>query len=242
MIRAGRIAAAVLFVVAGVFGLYEVVDAPQSGFFGPVLTQGTGRRLVAITFDDGPNPQRTPALLGLLEAERVHATFFVVGRAARAHPDLMRRMVRDGDEIENHTQTHAHLNWLTRGQIRRQIVSTDEAIAAVTHRPTAFVRPPFGARNAATFAVARTLGKRVVLWSAMLPDARLSGPHDRAIARWLSGAGRSPIIVLHDGDQGRDGTGGRTAEARDDTRAVIRYFRTRGYRFVTVADLAGAAV
>ena len=177
-------------------------------------------------------------MLDLLERERVPATFFVVGRAVAAHPDLVQRMARDGDEVENHSQTHAHLNWLMPNGIREQIAHTDDAIVAVTHRATSFVRPPFGARNAATFAVARALGKRIVLWSAMLPDAPLTGPHDEAIARWLDGAGRAPIVVLHDGDQGRDGSGGRTAEARDDTPAVIAYYRSRGYRFVTVAEMA----
>ena len=237
MTRVARIAVALSLVVAGFFALYEFVDAPQSGWFGPALVRGHGR-VVALTFDDGPNPARTPALLDLLERERVPATFFVVGRAVAAHPDLVRRMLHDGDELGNHTQLHAHLNVLPPAAIRREILAADAAIVAAGGRAPAWLRPPFGARNAATFEVARALGKRVVLWSAMPPDAEFpDAGRAAAIERWLEGAGDGPIVVLHDGDRGRDGSGGRSAEARDDTLAVIRSFRARGYRFVTMSQL-----
>ncbi len=238
--RALRALAALLLVAAGGFALYESVEAPASGVFGPVLLHGAGRR-VALTFDDGPNPAYTPAVLATLRAHRVRATFFCVGRAVRAHPELVRAIVADGDEVENHTLTHAHLNALfTRAALVREIGGGSDALERVTGRRPRFTRPPYGARDFAALATIRALGMRPVLWSAMLGDYRT--PPDRAtllralVAQVQDGA----IIVLHDGDLGRDDDGGRTYEAAL-AGPLIDALRARGYAFVTVAELTDQA-
>ncbi len=233
--RALRLFGAAALLAAGFFVLYEIVESPRSGAFEPVIVQGSGHR-VALTFDDGPTRGVTDRLLDVLERESVPATFFVVGRAARREPALLRRMAADGDEIEDHSETHAHLNVLAPRALDAQIAGADAAIVAATGRHARFLRPPFGARNAAVILAARRRGMRVVLWSAMLDETAPSAPRAQLEQVLLRQVGDGAIVVLHDGDQGRDDRGERAYEA-SLAPDVIATLRSRGYRFVTLAAL-----
>jgi peptidoglycan-N-acetylglucosamine deacetylase len=237
-VSALRAAAALALLAAGFFGLYELVESPRTGAFAPVFTHGTGHA-VALTFDDGPTRGVTDRLLDILEDERVPATFFVVGRAARREPALLRRMAADGDEIENHSDTHPHLNAiLSEPALDAEIARADDAVAAATGRHPRWLRPPFGARNAAVLDAARRSGKRVVLWSAMLDETTPEAGPAALAGRLLRQVGDGAVIVLHDGDQGRDDPlGGRAYEAALAPR-IITVLRAEGYRFVTLDQLA----
>jgi peptidoglycan/xylan/chitin deacetylase (PgdA/CDA1 family) len=236
VIRGLRIIVAVLIAGAGFFTLYEAIEAPATQLFGRTLVAGRGH-LVALTFDDGPNVVTTPRVLDVLERDRVPATFFVVGRAVLRHPEIVRRMVRDGDEVGNHTQTHAHLNFLlTRAAIAREIGATQAAITAACGHPAKYLRPPFGARDFAALDAARRSGLRVVMWSAMLDDTSPKTASDELARRLVDQVRDGAIIVIHDGDQGRPGSGGRSYESAA-TQAVIRRLRAAGYRFVTISQL-----
>jgi peptidoglycan-N-acetylglucosamine deacetylase len=236
-VTALRVLAALVLLVAGFYGLYELIESPRSAAFEPVLAHGSGH-VVALTFDDGPTRGVTDRLLGVLEREHVPATFFVVGRAARREPALLRRMRADGDEIENHSDTHPHLNALfTRAALDAEIADADDAIVAATGTRPRYLRPPFGARDAAVLDAARRHGKRVVLWSAMLDETSPNAPPDGLVQKLLRQVGDGAIIVLHDGDQGRGDAGERSYEA-SLAPAVIAALRGRGYRFVTVDQLS----
>ncbi len=235
--RALRVVLALVLVAAGCGGLYESIERPDSGLFGPVILHGTGHR-VALTFDDGPNPAYTPAVLAVLRTHHVRATFFCVGRAVRAHPDLVRAMLADGDEVENHTLAHAHLNALfTRAALAREIEGGRAALAAVTGRTPLFTRPPYGARDFAALETIHAYGMRAVLWSAMLGDYPVRPRAAEMLGTLLAQVGDGAIVVLHDGDLGRDDGGGRTYEAAL-TAPLIEALQARGYAFVTVAELA----
>ena len=233
-----RVLGAIALLAAGFFGLYELIESPRSEAFAPVLTHGSGP-VVALTFDDGPTRGITDRLLDVLERERVPATFFVVGRAARREPALLRRMAADGDEIENHSDSHPHLNALvTPAALDAELAAADDAIAAATGRHAHWLRPPYGARNAAVLAAAKRRGMRVVLWSAMLDDTAPQAPPGELAEKLLRQVGDGAIVVLHDGDRGRAESGGRAYEAALAPR-VIAELRARGYRFVTLQQLAG---
>jgi peptidoglycan/xylan/chitin deacetylase (PgdA/CDA1 family) len=232
---AARVLAALVLLGVGFFGLYEYVEAPWSGVFQTVYTHGNGHR-VALTFDDGPTRGVTDRVLDVLEREHVPATFFVVGTAARREPALLRRMAADGDEIENHTDTHPHLNAIvSEFALDAQIAGPDREIRAATGLPSHYLRPPFGARNAAVMQAADRNGKIVVLWSAMLDETSPNASADDLAARLLRQVHDGAIVVLHDGDRGR-GAGGRSYEARFVPR-IIAALRARGYRFETVDRL-----
>jgi peptidoglycan-N-acetylglucosamine deacetylase len=231
-----RFLAALALVAAGSFGLYELIESPRSGAFQPVVTHGEGH-VVALTYDDGPTRGVTDRVLDVLERERVPATFFVVGRAARREPALLRRMRADGDQIENHSDSHAHLNtMLSARALDAELENADAAIAAATGVHARWLRPPFGARDAAVLDAARRHGLRVALWSAMLDETSPDAAPDALAEKLLRQVGDGAIVVLHDGDQGRGGAGARAYEAALTPR-VIAALRARGYRFVTLDEL-----
>jgi peptidoglycan/xylan/chitin deacetylase (PgdA/CDA1 family) len=235
--RALRVIAALLVAGAGFFALYEAIEAPATQVFGRTIVGGSGH-VVALTFDDGPNGRSTPELLDVLERAHVRATFFVVGRAVLRHREIVRRMLRDGDEIGNHTQTHAHLNFLlTQKAIGREIDLAQAAIAGVTGRPPRYLRPPFGARDYAAVDAARRRGLQVVMWSAMLGDNAPTAGADQLARLLMRQVRDGAIIVLHDGDQGRAGSGGRSYEWAA-ARPLIVQLKAAGYRFVTISQLA----
>ena len=104
---------------------------------------GGSRPRVALTFDDGPHPQDTPAILEILDGAGVRATFFFIGRKARAHPDLVRRAALAGHEVGNHSDTHPW--WFSLagpGRIRREIEEAGRTLEALTGHPVRFFRPP----------------------------------------------------------------------------------------------------
>ena len=231
-----RAVAALVIAGLGFFALYEVIEAPGSQVFGQTIVRGRGH-VVALTFDDGPNPLTTPRLLGDLERSGVTATFFVVGRAVERHPEIVGRMVRDGDEIGNHTQTHAHLNFLlTQAAIGQEIDAAQRAIAAAAGRPARYLRPPFGARDFAAIDAARRRGLRVVMWSAMLGDESPATSSVELARRLVSQVRDGAIVVMHDGDQGRPGSGGRAYESSAAVLVIAR-LKAEGYRFVTISQL-----
>lgn len=95
-----------------------------------------GQHKVALTFDDGPDARWTPRLLDILRDRKVRATFFVIGENALRHPELLRRMEREGHAIGNHTYSHAALTKLSAEQIAEEVDKCDDAIARATgHRP-----------------------------------------------------------------------------------------------------------
>lgn len=244
-----RIAFPVLALVAALaligFIAYELFEQPTNQIFGRTVTQGpANERVVALTYDDGPNPPYTGRILDVLEEEHVHATFFLVGRAAHAYPTVVQREVRDGDAIGNHTWDHRHLIMMRRTQVRASLQQTDAAIYAAAHVHTRLMRPPFGARDWIVMQVARKLGYTVVMWD--VPLARdWEYPPARVIAqRILPHVSDGAIIVLHDGNRGQlcaaNHLPPHVCDRRSDieaTRLIVENLKSQGYRFVTIPEL-----
>ena len=179
--------------------------APSSQLFGPTLRHTASSRKIALTFDDGPNPAVTPRLLQLFDRYSVRATFFLIGKFARACPDLVKEISARGHLIGNHSDTHANLFLRTRAGIRGELARCQDAIAAAVHaEPPLWVRPPYGYRNPLLPAEIRRAGMRgVVMWSKSGWDWKPQPPQ-RLIER-LSHVARvdhphGDIVVMHDGD------------------------------------------
>jgi len=246
-----RLAGAALAILglAGYAG-YETLEAPGNQLFGKTVVHGAlSRREVALTFDDGPNPPYTDRILDVLAREHVPATFFVVGRAAAAYPATIRRMVREGHTLGNHTWDHPHLIVQSRAAMHAELLRTDATLAKITGLHPRLMRPPFGARDFEVMAEMRKLGYRVVMWSVPLPRD-WEQPGDATIARRVTEkVSDGSIIVLHDGNRGqlcgRDiRTPLRECNRSQDvaaTREIIDTLRRRGYQFVTIPKLIADA-
>jgi peptidoglycan/xylan/chitin deacetylase (PgdA/CDA1 family) len=243
--RVARFASVFALLAAGAYLAYERLEDPESQFFGRTVFAGpAGERLVALTFDDGPNPPYTDRILDVLKRERVHATFFLVGRAVAAYPATVRRIIREGHAVGNHTWDHGHLVVETPAAIRRELAQTDAALAAAAGVHTRLMRPPFGARDFEVLDEARKEGYTVVMWSVPLPND-WEQPGDGTIARRVvDRAGDGAIIVLHDGNRGLLCSAARLPPATCDrsqdagaTREIVETLRSRGFRFVTVPEL-----
>ncbi|MFF3753679.1 polysaccharide deacetylase family protein [Streptomyces sp. NPDC002018] len=183
-------------------------------------------RCIALTFDAGPS-EDTPRLLDTLQREKVPATFFLLGKNhVRAHPDVVRRMAREGHEIANHTWTHKRLTDLDADGIREELSRTQDAIEAITGRRPTLMRPPQGRTDDKVAEVSRDLGLAQILWSATAKDYSTT---DSALIerRVLDQADRDGIILLHDIYAG-------TVPA---VPGIIEKLKKRGYTLVTVPQL-----
>ncbi|MER6615595.1 polysaccharide deacetylase family protein [Streptomyces xantholiticus] len=187
-------------------------------------------KCIALTFDAGPGKD-TPELLDILKKEKVHATFFLLGKNhVLKHPDVVRRLAAEGHEVANHTWTHQRLDKLDREGIREELGRTQDAIAEITGEKPRLMRPPQGRTDDEVKEVSKELGLSQVLWSATAKDYSTT---DSALIeqRILDQAGRDGIILLHDIYDG-------TVPA---VPGIISELKERGYTFVTVPELLSPA-
>jgi peptidoglycan/xylan/chitin deacetylase (PgdA/CDA1 family) len=177
---------------------------PAGTLFGPTICRTADSSSVALTFDDGPNPAITPALLDLLDGHGVRATFFLIGAFVRQCPALAREIAARGHFIGNHTETHPNLLWLAPGSLAGELRRCQEAIAEAVGAPPVWMRPPYGFRGPQLPPVLRELGLRPpVLWSVSAHDWRPQ-PAGRVVQRLRRVRG-GDIVLMHDGDHRRLG-------------------------------------
>ena len=191
-------------------------------------------RAVALTFDDGPNVEATPAILDALASRDAKATFFILGRHAERWPDLVHRVAAEGHRVGNHGYFHRKLHFKSPAYVRKDLALGTKAIENAGGGTPKFFRAPHGFRSPWVTSIARSLGQRTVGWSLGVWDS--AKPGVQAIAdRTVSGAKPSSILLLHDGD-GYDPLGDRMQTARA-LPLIIDRLRDQGYRF----DLLPAA-
>ncbi len=202
----------------------------NSPVFGPVLGRLPGREpRVALTFDDGPNPDATPRILDVLASERVKATFFLLGKHVERWPGLARRTASEGHGIGNHGYHHRKLHLRSRAYVELDVALGTDCIMAATGVTPLHFRAPHGFRNPWVTRAVREQGQSIVGWTLGVWDSDRPGA-DVIAKRAIDGTRRGTILLLHDGD-GYDPSGDRMQTA-DALPAVIRGLRERGYEFV----------
>lgn len=152
---------------------------------------------IVLTFDDGPDPEVTPALLDVLAEFGCTATFFVLLGRARRHPDLVRRIVEGGHEIALHGDDHTRLTRLAADEAARRLERARAELVEITGTPVRWVRPPYGASSPVLAARMRRLGLVPVLWSATTWDWK--DVDDAARRGKIEAAGAGDIVLAHDG-------------------------------------------
>jgi len=206
--------------------------------FVTITHTGDSTDRVAITFDDGPDPEFTPKILDILKKKGVKAAFFVVGRRAEDHPELLRRIVAEGHELGSHTFTHPNLSETSDEQTVLELNATQRLIEWITGRSTLLFRPPYNADahpsnidEVGPLAIAQGLGYTTVCESVDPEDWEKPGAgviFDRVKDRRSSGN----IVLLHDGGGDRN----QTVAALPH---IIDYLRARGDKVVPLRDLLG---
>jgi len=227
------VGAAIVVVIVLAIGAFT----PNTPIFGRVIGRGkVSSNRAALTFDDGPSAEFTPDVLDVLRDRGVKATFFVLGRHVRAHPDIARRIVEDGHELASHGDDHSLLTFAGPEGIAHQFRALDEAVVSATGAaPAPLFRAPHGFRSPFLVPVARSLGYRVVGWTAGVWDTTKPGV-DRIVARSVSRLHPGAILLLHDADG--SGAGDDRSQTVQALPQIIDAGRNDDLEFVTISELA----
>jgi len=225
-----RITFVILFVILAIFltCVLRLGVVPTQGQE-PYSTDHTQEKVVALTFDDGPDPSYTGPILDILKEKQVSATFFVLGEGVEANSELLRRMLKEGHEIGNHGYTHDYSQRYSQYKTLEEIRHTDKVVYAATGVHTYFYRPPGGFKSKSVMDCINKNGYEVILWSADSSDWREPGVN-RIKKNVLSNVSPGGIVLFHDGG----GTRSQTVEALGQ---VIDQLRANGYRIVTLREL-----
>ena len=185
------------------------------------------RRAVALTFDGGPTGYYTPRVLRKLRRAGVPATFFIRGQFIRGHEDLLRKEIRQGHELANHSFSHPHLP--SSGELKK----TNRVIRGVTGYKPCIFRPPYGSVDSALIRRVWREGMLTITWDvdswdSLYEDVSASTVYSRVVGNVRPGS----IILMHDGEGSHHGT----LKALDP---ILRYLHRKHYRLVTVSQLLG---
>jgi peptidoglycan-N-acetylglucosamine deacetylase len=225
------ITAYVAIILCGVFFL-------RLGMFVDVLSRGPDdARGVALTFDDGPSPTSTPKILDLLDAAKVKATFFVIGKKAEAHPDLVREILDRGHAVAMHSYAHHRLFSLkSAGYVREDLRRALRVLEKITGERPVLFRPPIGHTNPTIARVVKELGLEVVGWSVRALDGVAASDPKKVAARVKRGLQDGAIVLMHDAAERED----REPASVKALPAILEVMAARGLAGVRVdAWLAG---
>ncbi len=205
-----------------------------------VRTKG---KKVALTFDDGPNPEYTPLLLSKLAEYRVPVTFFLIGRNLKRHPDIGRRIVQEGHEVGNHTYNHRTLPFLSTANIRNELASTHQLILDLLNVQPVFLRPPNGLFTERALDTVEELGYRAHLVGDVYPvDVRLAALPEVTRGNIESAASGSSGLHHHSPRTVTWGssTGTKSQTVRAALDGLIPRLCEQGFEFVTLSQLVSA--
>lgn len=185
------------------------------------------KKLVALTFDDGPVHANTSRLLEALEKYDYHATFFMLGYSIKGNEDLLKKMVEQNEEIGLHTWDHKDLTTLSKSSAKKEIIKTDNAIYKACGQHATVLRPPYGAYDKTTLSVAKKCGLPVIMWNIDVRDwaTKDSAKVEAAI---LKQTRNGSILVLHDLHK----------SSVDAIINVLPKLKKKGFEVVTVSELA----
>jgi len=200
-----------------------------------VLSGSRDKRKVALTFDDAPDPRVTPVILNTLSKHRIRATFFIVGDRAAKNPELVKRIIREGHVIGNHSYNHAVLTKLPLPQFQQQIWKTDGIIKRIAGVSPRLVRPPYGEMKPQQVAWGKQNGFTVVNWDVDSEDWRNNPSSSRVIANIKKTLQPGSIILQHAGGGDRQNLSGTI----DALPVLIEMLQGKGYEIVTLPELLG---
>jgi len=222
----------VFIMLASLLGAWQLSKSRSFQFYGGLITRlETPAPIVALTFDDGPNPQGTDLTLAILDSLEVRATFFVTGQELEKHPDLGRRIVEAGHALGNHSYSHRQMVLRSTTFVRREIERTDSLIRAAGWQGRIPFRPPYGKRLLVLPRYLHRVDRNTVLWDVE-PESypEVASSAERIAAHVVERVRPGSIVLLHVMYPSCE-------ESRRALPKIVEGLRARGYRFVTVEEL-----
>jgi polysaccharide deacetylase family sporulation protein PdaB len=191
----------------------------------------TRMKVVALTFDDGPDPVYTPEILDILKKNHAKATFFLIGNRIKRYPKLVERETAEGHELGNHTFTHKRLSQMSRTQFINQTDKTQNLIQSYQLSQVKLLRPPGGTLSKNAIDLAREGKFEIVLWSWHQDTRDWANPGvNRIVQHIQSNVRNGDIILMHD-------AGGDRSQTVHALNIILPQLTKRGYRFVTITQL-----
>ncbi|MHB1455803.1 MAG: polysaccharide deacetylase family protein [Armatimonadota bacterium] len=185
----------------------------------------TGSKMIALTFDDGPN-ERTQQMLDVLDQLKVNATFFIVGYVSETQSDIIKKMQASGHQIENHSYSHRRFNDILPSEIEPELTKGAAVVKSITGRTSLYFRPPGGHSTEAVKQAAARQGLTAVFWTIMCSPYE-GGNYENMDEYILKNVVDGAIILMHNGEPATTSSLGR----------IVPQLRAKGYKFVTLDEL-----
>ncbi|MBW4081393.1 polysaccharide deacetylase family protein [Paenibacillus sp. S150] len=194
----------------------------------------TSQKVIALTFDDGPDPSETGQILDVLHQYNAKCTFFAIGKRIAAYPEVARRVITEGHELANHTYNHVYFKKpISEQQIQEELELTEREIVKVSGRHSSLFRPPGGMYDETLVDVSNSMGLTPVLWSWHQDTRDWNRPGVYSISsRVIRNARNGDIVLFHDHVHGQ-------SQTREALKIILPELQKQGFRFVTVSELIG---
>lgn len=192
----------------------------------------TSQKVIALTFDDGPDPLETGSILEVLHQYDAKCTFFAIGKRIAAYPEVARRVIDEGHELANHTYNHVYFKKPISGrQIQEELELTEQEIVKVSGRHSSLFRPPGGMYDETLVDVSNSMGLKPVLWSWHQDTRDWNRPGVWNISSHvIRNAKSGDIVLFHDHVHGR-------SQTKEALKIILPELKKQGFRFVTVSEL-----
>ncbi|HUB45089.1 MAG TPA: polysaccharide deacetylase family protein [Acetobacteraceae bacterium] len=213
----------------GAFGMW-----PRSALLGPNLSRlpESGRACIALTFDDGPDPEITPQILDLLDQHDAKASFFCIGKRAAACPHIVTEIIRRGHSVENHSNNHPiGFAFYSLGALRREVTRGQATLSEISGTTPRFFRAPFGLRSPLLAPVTAKVPLCYVSWTRRGYDSVSRSP-EKVLRRITRGLAAGDILLLHDTAMSRTGRG--TPVVLDVLPRLLEQLEASGLRAVSL--------
>jgi peptidoglycan-N-acetylglucosamine deacetylase len=225
----------VMALLAAGLAAYWLLMSPFSQILGAYPYRGrTTEKVVALTFDDGPNEPYTSQILDYLDEQQLRATFFQVGRCVERHPDTTRRIAAAGHTIGNHSLTHRFDTYLRPHRFEHEVRQTQEILSRTIGQTPTLARSPWLWRQPGLLRMLRRHGLYAVAGEFCHAGEVFQPSATRIAHRAVAKTAPGSILIFHDGFDGRGGDRSQTVAA---VRLTVQALKAQGYRFVTVDEL-----
>lgn len=217
----------ILFILALAFFFYASYNIRSNIYIRVFHRQQTTEKIVALTFDDGPDPTETPRVLNVLKAQHIPACFFCIGSKIKGSEPLLHRMVEEGHLIGNHSYTHSNFfPFFGLSRMKRELQACREELEKATGQPITFFRPPFGVTNPTIARAIRQSGYTPIGWNIRTLDTYHPSPEKvlRRIRRKLC---PGSVILLHD----------RMPQSAELVKQVLNLLHEEGYTVVRLDSM-----